>query len=98
MTEALRAAGSAAQSSPLILLDLSAAFDAVNHCILLFVLFDIGILDKVLSWFKFYFAGCSLMCPHKCALKVAIGTLLFAIYTISLGPIIGSHGFLHHCL
>ena len=39
VTEALKEARATAKSSVLILLDLSAAFDTVNHCILLSILF-----------------------------------------------------------
>ncbi|XP_062378801.1 uncharacterized protein LOC134067515 [Sardina pilchardus] len=57
VTEALRVAKFSAQSSVLILLDLSAAFDTVNHDILLSTLYELGISGKALDWFKSYLKG-----------------------------------------
>ena len=57
VTEALRVAKASAQSSVLILLDLSAAFDTVNHDILLSTLSELGISGKAHSWFELYLSG-----------------------------------------
>src|SRR4029434_7799114 len=96
MTEALKTARAAAQSSALILFDLSAAFDTVNHRILLSILSSMGIPGQAHSWFESYLTGRSfnvswqgqLSVPHRLttvALQVSvIGPLLFAIYTTSL--------------
>ncbi|KAI4877508.1 hypothetical protein NFI96_030882, partial [Prochilodus magdalenae] len=54
VTERLHAARSAKLSSVLILLDLSAAFDTVNHKILLSVLTDLGITGTAWKWFESY--------------------------------------------
>src|SRR4029434_2027586 len=108
VTEALKTAR-AAQSSALVLLDLSAAFDTVNHRILLSILSSMGISGNAHSWFESCLPGRSfnvawqgqLSVPHRLTTGVpqgsVMGPLLSAIYTTSLGPIIRSHGFSYHC-
>ena len=56
VTESLRAARASSLSSVLILLNLSAAFDTVNHQILLVTLVELCIADcfAALSWFTSY--------------------------------------------
>ncbi|XP_076155180.1 uncharacterized protein LOC143138640 [Alosa pseudoharengus] len=109
VTKALKEARATARSSVLILLDLSAAFDTVNHRILLSILANMGISGSALSWFESYLTGRSfnvswlgqLSAPHHLTTGVpqgsVLGPLLFAIYTTSLGQIIRSHGFSYHC-
>ncbi len=57
VTEALRIAKAASKSSVLILLDLSAAFYAVNHQILLSALSSLDITGIPLRWFESYLTG-----------------------------------------
>ncbi|KAI4883951.1 hypothetical protein NFI96_009102 [Prochilodus magdalenae] len=54
VTERLYTVSSAKLSSVLILLNLSAAFDTVNHKILLSVLTDLGTTGTAWKWFKSY--------------------------------------------
>ncbi len=57
VTEALQIAKADSKSSGLILLDLSAAFDTVNHQILLTTLSSLGITGIPLRWFESYVNG-----------------------------------------
>ncbi len=57
VTEALRIAKSDSKSSVLILLNLSAAFDTVNHKILLSTLSSLDITGIPLRWFESYLTG-----------------------------------------
>ncbi|KAI2664949.1 putative RNA-directed DNA polymerase from transposon BS [Labeo rohita] len=109
VTEALRVAKADSRSSVLILLDLSAAFDTVNHQILMSTLSSLGITGIPLRWFESYLTGRSFKVAwggevskaHHLVTGVpqgsVLGPLLFSIYTTSLGPIIQAHGFSYHC-
>ncbi len=109
VTEALRIAKADSKSSVLILLDLSAAFDTVNHQILLSTLSSLGITGIPLRWFESYLTGRSFRVAwggevsktHQLVTGVpqgsVLGPLLFSTYTTSLRPIIQAHGFSYHC-
>ncbi|XP_051747779.1 uncharacterized protein LOC127511161 [Ctenopharyngodon idella] len=82
VTEALRLARATSQSSVLILLDLSAAFDIVNHQILLSTLRSKGISGTALQWFESYLSD------HHLQLNLAKTELL----------VVGANPTLHHDL
>ncbi|KAK3569504.1 hypothetical protein QTP86_032109 [Hemibagrus guttatus] len=109
VTEKLHATRSAKLSSVLILLDLSAAFDTVNHKTLLSTLRSLGICGTAWKWFASYLDGRSYQvtwkgltsAPRRLSTGVpqgsVLGSLLFSLYTHSLGKVISSHGFSYHC-
>ncbi|KAK3525830.1 hypothetical protein QTP70_010668 [Hemibagrus guttatus] len=109
VTEKLHAARSAKRSSVLILLDLSAAFDTVNHKTLLSTLRSLGICGTAWEWFASYLDGHSYQvtwkgltsAPRRLSTGVpqgsVLGPLLFSLYTHSLRKVISSHGFSYHC-
>ncbi len=108
VTEALRIAKVDSKSSVLILLDLSAAFDTVNHQILLSTLSSLDITGIPLRWFESYLTGRSFRVAWGGEVSKArqlvtgvpqgsvLGLLLFSTYTTSLAPIIQAHGFSYH--
>ncbi len=109
VTEILRIAKSDSKSSVLILLDLSATFDTVNHQILLTTLSSLGIIGIPLRWFESYLNGMSFKVTwggeesteHQLVTGVSQGDvlrpLLLFTYKTSLGLIIQTHGFSYHC-
>ncbi len=105
----MRIAKADSKSSILILLDLSAAFDTVNHKILLSTLSSLDITGIPLHWFESYLTGRSLKVAwggkesraHQLVTGVPRGSvlrpLLFSTYTTLLGPIIKAHGISYLC-
>uniref|UniRef100_A0AAR2IPE7 Reverse transcriptase domain-containing protein n=1 Tax=Pygocentrus nattereri TaxID=42514 RepID=A0AAR2IPE7_PYGNA len=96
--------------SLLVLLDLSVAFDTIDHNILLERLENlIGIKGSALTWFKSYLSD-RYQCVHlknKCSYQSRVkygvpqgsilGPILFTLYMLPLGKIIRRHGINFHC-
>ena len=93
----------------LLLLDLSAAFDTVNHSLLLSRLKNsFGITGTVLQWFHSYLSGRSQFVEindKKSSVRdltvgvpqgSVLGPILYLLYTTPLTEIIGSHGLDYH--
>ena len=93
----------------LLLLDLSAAFDTVNHNLLLIKLKkDFGFEGTVLEWFTSYLNNRSFTVTidksrsNRCFLRIGVpqgsilGPILFILYTKELNQIAKRHGFNIH--
>ena len=93
----------------LVLLDLSAAFDTIDHSILLSRLHTrFGIVGDALSWIESYLSnrhyivqvGSHKSSPHCLNYGVpqgsVLGPLLFSAYTSPITDVINAHGIQHH--
>ncbi len=92
----------------MVLLDLSAAFDTVDHTQLLRTLGDLGIRDTALEWFSSYLSdrhqlesiGQHKSAPRKLVYGVpqgsVLGPVLFTVYTASLGRLLRSYAMNYH--
>ena len=95
--------------SILVLLDLTAAFDTIDHTILITRLqHSVGISGTALEWFKSYLTGrqfsigigdaTSSLAPLHCGVPQGsiLGPILFSLYMLPLGDIIRSHNIHFH--
>ncbi|CAM4727630.1 unnamed protein product [Leuciscus chuanchicus] len=108
VTNDLLLASDSGSLSILLLLDLSAAFDTIDHSILLQRLQHLGISGSALSWFTSYLTNRSQFISinnctshttpvsHGVPQGSVLGPLLFILYMLPLGLIIQNHGLKFH--
>ncbi|KAG5270734.1 hypothetical protein AALO_G00195980, partial [Alosa alosa] len=105
----LRLATDSNKVSILILLYLSAAFDTIDHSILIHRLAKwVGLSDNALNWFQTYITGRDFYIslgdhvsekhdlPFGVAQGSCLGPLLFSLYMLPLGNVISQHNVNFH--
>ena len=92
----------------LVLLDLTAAFDTLDHSILLLRLRDIGLTQTVFTWFKSYLAGrtnaikireatsAPRLIHHGVSQGSVLGPMLFNMYILPIADIFERHQIRYH--
>ena len=92
----------------LVLLDLSAAFDTIDHCILLEELHRIGVRGDALRWMSSYLTdrtqcvsvddhlSCEIRLQHGVPQGSVLGPLLFSVYCAGLSEVFIKHDIRYH--
>ena len=92
----------------LVLLDLSAAFDTIDHDLLLAELDRIGVRGDALCWLASYLTdrtqcvnveghlSCNIQLRHRVPQGSVLGPLLFSVYCAGLSEVFSKHGIRYH--
>ena len=92
----------------LVLLDLSAAFDTIDHCILLDELHRIGVRGDALRWMSSYLTdrtqcvsvdghlSCEIRLQHGVPQGSVLAPLLFSVYCAGLSEVFLTHDIRYH--